>query len=224
MAGKQQQKQQKQHQQHSQQQQQQRDRCDPGGDPQPLLSQIRSNAIADLTITREAEEVFDANTEGVRYDDILPLLEALGSNESIRSVRFEGDFLDCLHPLSRRELLGAIGGTCLPSLTGIHLGDAPLFVADLCLLVARSGSLAGLELHDLVLKGGPEDFGALEEVLEHHPSLKEFEMTECLPSDPGIDLDRLRAAGEKRRKPPLPSFYGRSRPAKRSFSAVARTA
>lgn len=160
-----------------------------------LLWQIESNAITDLEITKEVEDVFDGSND-IRYDDIILLLKALIVNESIRSIRFEGYFLDCLHPQRRSELMKVVG-SYLSSLQQIDLGDTPVLVRDLCHIVSQSESLRCLNLHDLILQGQPEDFDALEAALLHHPSLKEFDMIECTAGIPGIDLTHIQNAGKR---------------------------
>lgn len=185
-----------------------------------LLRRIESNAILDLVITKEVEEVFDGDND-IRHDDIMLLLKALIVNESIESIRFEGDFLDCLDPQRRSELIIAMG-SYLPSLQRIDLGDTPIFVKDLCHLVRKSESLRCLNLHDLILQGQPEDFDALEAALLHHPSLTEFDMNECTSDIPGIDLTRIKNAVNRK----SPSFAVRPRSpflAKKRLSAVARS-
>lgn len=162
-----------------------------------LLWQIESNMIRTLEINKEVEEVF-AGCD-IRFNDISLLLKALVVNESIRSIRFEGDFLDCLHPESRSELIQTI--SYLPSLVKFDLGDTPIMVSDLCHLITRSRSLRSLTLHDLVLQGDPEDFNALELGLSHHPSIKEVEMNECAPATIGVDLVHLKMAGKCNKGP-----------------------
>eukprot|EP00537_Pseudo-nitzschia_pungens_P007516 CAMPEP_0172355802 /NCGR_PEP_ID=MMETSP1060-20121228/197_1 /TAXON_ID=37318 /ORGANISM="Pseudo-nitzschia pungens, Strain cf. cingulata" /LENGTH=195 /DNA_ID=CAMNT_0013075651 /DNA_START=90 /DNA_END=677 /DNA_ORIENTATION=+ len=189
-----------------------------------LLWQIESNVIEDLEITKEVEEVFDSYDDEIRFDDIVLLLKALVANQSIRSIRFEGDFLGGLHPERRSELVRAVG-SYLPSLQRIDLGDTPILVRDLCHLITNSESLRSLNLHDLVLQGQPEDFGALEADLLHHSSLKEFDMTECVAGIPGIDLTHIRNAGKRES---VPTHYA-IRPlsplmAKKRLHAVARSA
>jgi len=158
-----------------------------------LLWQIECSEIPILEITKEVEDAFIGSD--VRYDDITILLKALVRNESIRSIRFEGDFLDCLQEQRRSELIRAVG-SYLPSLQKICLGDTPIFVADLCHLVTKSKRLRYLYLHDLILQGQPEDFRALEVALLHHP-FKEFDMNECTSTFPGIDLMKIKNAESK---------------------------
>ena len=164
-----------------------------------LLEQIEGNVLPILELTKEVEELFpDANCEGLlRYDDISLLLGVLSRNESIRCIRFEGDFLDCLHPLRRSELLRVVGSH-LPGLVHIGLGDSPILVADLCHLVTHSKSLRSLHLHDSILQGTIEDFKALEEVLASHPTIQEFEIHECTSVIPGTNLKAFTHARKRR--------------------------
>lgn len=164
-----------------------------------ILWQIECNEIPILEITKEVEDVFIGSD--VRYDDITILLKALVMNQSIRTIRFEGDFLDCLQEERRSEVIRVVG-SYLPSLHEICLGDSPIFVTDLCHLITKSKALRVLNLHDLVLQGQPEDFHALETALLQHPSIKEFEMNECNSAIPGIDLDNIsiKNAGQRRNR------------------------
>jgi len=161
-----------------------------------LLQQIECNTLPILELTKEVEEIF-AGTDDLRYDDITILLQALSRNDSIRCVRFEGDFLDCLHPLRRSDLLRAVG-SYLPSLRHLGLGDSPVMLADLLHLVTKSKSLRSLHLHDSVLQGSVEEFRALQEALKTHPSIQEFEIHECTSSIPGTNLEALRNAGKRK--------------------------
>ena len=143
-----------------------------------LLQQIESNQLSSLELTKEVEEIFAGEEDDLRFDDITILLKALVQNKSIRSIRLEGDFLDCLHPLRRSELLKAIG-SYLPSLQQLSLGDSPVLVTDLCHVLVNSKTLLGLQLHDIVLQGTIQDFDVLQRVLTTHPSLGEVEIVEC---------------------------------------------
>jgi len=159
-----------------------------------LLHQIESNSLPILELTKEIEEIFDEN---LRYDDITLLVKALSKNESINYVRFEGDFLDCLHPFQRSELLQAVG-SYLPSLQHLGLGDSPILVSDLCHMVVRSRSLKSLQLHDSILQGTSQDFDILEEALRSHGSIQELEIHECTSTIPGTNLKTLRTARTRR--------------------------
>lgn len=166
-----------------------------------LLQQIQSNTLPILELHKEIEELFtDDNYEDLlRYDDITLLLKALSTNESIRCIRFEGDFLDCLHPLQRSLLLRTLGN-CLPYLRHVGLGDSPILVADLCHLVSKSKSLRSLHLHDSILQGSIEDFETMENILASHPTIEEFEIHECTSAIPGTNIKTLTNA-RKRRSP-----------------------
>mmetsp|Transcript_10648 Transcript_10648/g.25628 ORF Transcript_10648/g.25628 Transcript_10648/m.25628 type:complete len:202 (-) Transcript_10648:66-671(-) len=171
-----------------------------------VLQQIESNTLPVLELTKEIEEI-NGTHDDLRYDDVAPLVRALARNESIRCVRFEGDFLDCLHPLRRSELLRVVGDR-LPNVSFVCLGDSPLPVADLCHLVTESKSLRALHLHDSILQGSPEDFRALEEALTDHPTIREIEIHECTSAIPGTNLKTLQDAGKRRS--PTPSYRHRS--------------
>mmetsp|Transcript_9134 Transcript_9134/g.19150 ORF Transcript_9134/g.19150 Transcript_9134/m.19150 type:complete len:204 (-) Transcript_9134:111-722(-) len=164
-----------------------------------LLRQIENNDLPLLEISKEVEDVFHGCHDGdIRYDDITILLRALVRNESISSISFEGDFLDCLHPLRRSELIRAIG-SYLPSLEHVGLGDSPILVDDLCHLLTKSISLRSLHLHDCILQGLSEDFRDLESALLHHPSIREFEVQKCTSTDSGTDWKTLENAGKRQR-------------------------
>jgi hypothetical protein len=184
-----------------------------------LLQQIECNRLPILELTKEVEEIF-AGIEDLRYDDITILLEALEGNESIHCVQFEGDFLDCLHPLRRSELLRAVG-TSLRNLYHLGLGDSPMFVADLCHLVTESKSLRSLHLHDSILQGTTEDFRAFEEVLRSHPSIQELEIHECTSAICGTNIKALRNALTQRRRPTT-SFHQRSSRSRKLFVVAKR--
>lgn len=173
-----------------------------------LLQQIECDILPVLELSKEIEETFVENSsEDLRYDDIAPLVQALKTNESIRCVRFEGDFLDCLHPLRRSELLRVVG-TYLPNLHYLGLGDSPLLVTDLCHLITESKSLRSVHLHDSILQGSPDDFRALEEALASHNTLKEIEIHECTSAIPGTNLKTLQNFGKRRSS--RPSYQNRS--------------
>jgi hypothetical protein len=164
-----------------------------------LLREIECNTLPILELTREVEEL-DNGQADLHYDDIALLLSALKGNWSVRCAVLEGDFLDCLHPLRRSELLRALGG--LRSLRHLGLGDSPILVSDLCHLVKYSSSLQSLRLHDSILQGTAEDFSALEEEIRGHPTLQELEFHECTSAIPGKDLKTLKNAGKQQRTSP----------------------
>ena len=176
-------------------------------DPHPqhslLLRQIEYNEITNLEIIKEVEDVFvvvtnDSSSTGigtgrstttvqlqVRFDDIRALLKALIRNDSITSIVFEGDFLDCLRADKRSELLQTLG-SYLPALTELCLGDTPMHVRDVRHIVTHaSGTLTKLTLHDLILQGTVEEFRAFERALlwtTKTSSIQEFSMNECTTS------------------------------------------
>jgi len=152
------------------------------------LQQIECNKISVLAITKEVEDVFLGGGDNVYHDDIHLLLRALVRNESITTITFEGDFLDCLREDRRSELISAVG-SYLPSLIEITLGDTPMSVTDLCHLVRKSESIITLQLHDLILQGSIDDLNSLEVALLCSTSIKEFELKECTSTIyGGIDL------------------------------------
>lgn len=176
-----------------------------------LLQQIEENTIPVLELTKEVEELFDDDTR-LRYDDIHLLLEALSKNLSIQCIRFEGDFLDCLHPLQRSKLLRIIG-SFLPSLRHVGLGDSPILVADLCHLVTHQKQLLSLRLHDSILQGTLQEFEALEGILANHSTIRDFELYECTSAIPGTNLKSLTHAQlqTNRSSPPPPRMLQQRR-------------
>ena len=154
-----------------------------------LLEEIESNNIPVLELTKEVEELFEDDSR-LRYDDIHLLLEALSKNTSIQCIRFEGDFLDCLHPLQRSKLLRVIG-SYLPGLLHVGLGDSPILVSDLCHLVSQPKQLVSLHLHDSILQGSLEEFETLEGILARHSTIREFEIHQCTSAIPGTNLKSL---------------------------------
>ena len=174
-----------------------------------LLQQIEANAIPVLELTKEVEELFDDDAR-LRYDDIHLLLEALSKNTSIQCIRFEGDFLDCLHPLQRSKLLRMIG-SYLPNLCHVGIGDSPILVADLCHLVAHQKQLLSLRLHDSILQGTLQEFEALEGILASHSTIRELELYECTSAIPGTNLKSLTHAQKNRSSPSTPRMLQQRR-------------
>ena len=205
-------------------------------DPHPqhsLLQQIEYNEITNLEIIKEVEDVFVVVTNDssstdtdtgtgrstttvqlqVRFDDIRALLTALIRNNSITSIVFEGDFLDCLRADKRSELLQTLG-SYLPALTELCLGDTPMHVRDVSHIVTHaSGTLTKLTLHDLILQGTVEEFRAFERALlwttKKTSSIQEFRMKECTTSvlsgsssssSSTIDLNRIGTAWKSQKE------------------------
>mmetsp|Transcript_14546 Transcript_14546/g.36547 ORF Transcript_14546/g.36547 Transcript_14546/m.36547 type:complete len:201 (+) Transcript_14546:607-1209(+) len=174
-----------------------------------LLQQIESNTLPILELNKEIEELFtdDSYKDLLHYDDITLLLQALSRNESIHCIRLDGDFLDCLHPLQRSLLLRTLAN-CLPDLRHIGLGDSPILVADLCHLVSKSKSLRSLHLHDSILQGSIDDVEAMEHILAGHPTIEEFEISECTSTIPGTNIKTL--ANARQRRSPTRVLHNRS--------------
>lgn len=118
---------------------------------------------------------------GMNHKNIRALLEALARNRSISSIMFEGDFLDCLRDDQRSELLQTIGNRdAMPLLTDVTIGDSPVRVSDLTYVLRSKGSIVGLHIHDLLLRGTVEDFRSFRVAVLCNASLKDFEVNECV--------------------------------------------
>jgi hypothetical protein len=153
-----------------------------------LLNQIENNEVDDLKIDAMAKEAFEkAKPEA--------FLDALEKNNSIRSVRLEGDFLACLRADVRSNVIKAIGK--LSSVREIYLGDSLLLAPDLTEMLTEAKSVTTLNLHDCCIQGAPEFFDALEAVLFHHVTLKDFELKDCMASNQSVDLQKLKDAAAR---------------------------
>jgi hypothetical protein len=154
-----------------------------------LLNQIENNEIADLRISATPKEAL----EGKKKE--AALMEALKKNNSITSVHLEQDFLACVRADIRSELIQAISK--LPSLRVVHLSDTLMLAQDVTDLLMNVKTITTLHLANVCLQGAPEYFDALETVLQHHATLKEFEMTNCMASNQSVDLEKLKEAAER---------------------------
>ena len=154
-----------------------------------LLEQIKNNEITELRIDSMPKEAF----EGKKKEDLF--ITALGKNTSITSVRLEGDFLACLKADVRSKVLEAVGK--LPSLRSVYLGDCLLLAPDLTDLLINGKTVTILHLHDVCLQGAPELVDALETILRHHVTLKDFEMSNCMASNQSVDMDKLKEAADR---------------------------
>lgn len=154
-----------------------------------LLDQIKSNDIADLRISAAPKEALGGKKkEG-------ELMAALEQNTSISAVHLEDDFLACLRADVRSDLILAIAK--LPALRVVHLGDTLLVAHALTDLLVNAKTITTFHLSNVCLQGAPEYFEALETVLQHHATLKEFEMIGCMASNQDVDLDKLKEAAER---------------------------
>ena len=146
-----------------------------------LLNQIESNDITDLTIEAVPKEAF----EGAKVDAFL---DALEKNTSITKMNLKGDFLACLRGDQRSQVIKAIGKT---KVQDIHLGNSLVLAPDLAELVISAKSLTRLILDDICLQGDADFMGKFETALVSHPSLKEFEMSNCMASNQSIDIEKI---------------------------------
>lgn len=151
-----------------------------------LLERIEGNDITNLILNKEPEEY---------ADHISKLLKALSSNNSISSIRLEGDFLDDLNSISRGEVLQAL--TSISTLQSVHLADSFLFTKDIAEMLRGLPDLLELTMDQLVLQGIKIDFDLLESNLHAHASLKFFKLSECTTSIAEISLDNLNKSAQK---------------------------
>ena len=166
-----------------------------------ILKEIQDNSIdtIDLVMDPDSEEY-----GGVFQD----LVTALKSSTSITSISLKKDFLGALFGRDRIAILQAVGA--MPNIQEIELGDAGVMVDAIAVLAKSARSLRKLTLHNLILQGIQQDFDILEAALHAHGSLKEFEMSDCLPAIPDIDIDKINLAGKghakqtKLDRPPTP--------------------
>jgi hypothetical protein len=151
-----------------------------------ILEQIKANAITELVLSQDADEI---------SEDVATIIDGLKHNKSIVSIRLEGDFLGLIRNDFRVELLEAIG--LIPTLKKVHLGDALLLVPGIAKMLCLAYSLCELSLYHVVLQGIEDDFSTLEAALHSHPSLKIFNMDECIPAHRDISLENLTKSAAK---------------------------
>jgi hypothetical protein len=151
-----------------------------------ILEQIEANAITELVLSQDADEI---------SEDVATIIDGLKHNKSIVSIRLEGDFLGLIRNDFRVELLEAIG--LIPTLKKVHLGDALLLVPGIAKMLCQACSLCELSLDHVVLQGIEDDFSILEAALHSHPSLKIFNMDECIPAHRDISLENLTKSAAK---------------------------
>jgi hypothetical protein len=146
-----------------------------------IIEDIRANQVVDLHLNAVPEEYF-GETSGIT--------DALKDNTSIESVRFDKDFIACVYGRERGEILDQVAK--LPNLKEVFLGDALLMADDITSLLKNAKGLKKITLHRLVLQGTKKDFEGLKKaVLYQHGSLKDFQMEECIPSNEGIDMEKI---------------------------------
>jgi hypothetical protein len=150
-----------------------------------ILEKICANEIVDLHLSLVPEEYFGETKE---------MVEALRDNTSIVTVKFDKEFIACVHGRERGDILDQLAG--LPNLKEVFIGDAGLMVDVIAELLGNAKSLRKLSLSRLVLQGAKSDFDALESALHRHGSLKEFEMDDCIASNEDIDITKLVHAGK----------------------------
>jgi hypothetical protein len=144
-----------------------------------ILENIQANDMTNLYISDVDDELFDFCHR---------LIEALETNTSITSVRFDADFLGCLRSDARSKLFEVIGK--IPSLQEVHLEDAVLMVIDITVMVLQAKSLRALTLNNVVLQGVSEHFDAFYQ----HVCLEESGVEDCVPAVKDIYLEKLHQA------------------------------
>jgi hypothetical protein len=151
-----------------------------------ILENIQANDMTNLYISDVDDELFDFCHR---------LIEALETNTSITSVRFDADFLGCLRSDARSKLVEAIGK--IPLLQEVHLEDALLTVIAITNMILQAKSLRVLTLNNVVLQGLSEHFDACATALYQHVCLKEFGVEDCIPAVKDISLEKLHLAGNR---------------------------
>jgi hypothetical protein len=150
-----------------------------------LLEQIQANAITDIKTSHPAEDVIG---------NVNIFFEALEQNNTIETVRFEGEFIGDLRNNERSKLLKTLGK--IPSLQEVHLEHGLLLVIDVTEMLVKAKILRALTMTNIVLQGIKEDFDACEAAIYQHPCLKEFDVEGCTPAVSGISLQKLLNAHE----------------------------
>ena len=145
-----------------------------------IVEQILANDISKLHFTDKDDDVID---------DVIPVVDAIKQNTSIKCVEFRDDFLGCVRNDSRTELLQAL---CkIPCLREVHLEDGLIMVEVLVDLISKCDDLQILTLNRIVLQGVQEDFDKTEMALHQNHSLKEFTIKDCCAAIEGISLSNL---------------------------------
>ncbi|KAL3923825.1 MAG: hypothetical protein SGARI_006144 [Bacillariaceae sp.] len=72
-----------------------------------------------------------------------------------------------------------------------------MLAPDLTGLLVNAKVVTVLHLHDVCLQGAPELVEALETILRHHVTLKDFEMTNCMASNQSVDIEKLKDAADR---------------------------
>jgi hypothetical protein len=151
-----------------------------------LLAKIQGNDITDLRISEDPDEVFD---------HVTSFLDAMESNTSIETVKFDKDFIGCLRHDDRSDLLNALSK--IPSLKEVHLGDACLLVKDITNILVEAKGLVSFSLNTVVLQGDAASLDACELAVCQHPCLKQFELINCTTAIRDLSIDSLQTAAKK---------------------------
>ena len=61
-------------------------------------------------------------------------------------------------------------------------------------LLVNAKAITTFHLTNVCLQGAPEYFEAFETVLQHHATLKDFDLNNCMASNQSVDLDKLKEA------------------------------
>lgn len=146
-----------------------------------ILDDIKANSIDELHLSNLSEDYFATAEE---------FSEAMGSNSSIKSVIFDGDFLVCLKAVDRAIIVSSVGK--LPNVETVVLKDSRLMVG-ICVtnLVRNAKQLKGLSMIKCTLQGIPDDFENLKAALSESTSIKSLQITDCFAPHAGVNLDKV---------------------------------
>eukprot|EP00539_Tryblionella_compressa_P019753 CAMPEP_0178866316 /NCGR_PEP_ID=MMETSP0747-20121128/4882_1 /TAXON_ID=913974 /ORGANISM="Nitzschia punctata, Strain CCMP561" /LENGTH=173 /DNA_ID=CAMNT_0020533169 /DNA_START=10 /DNA_END=531 /DNA_ORIENTATION=+ len=151
-----------------------------------ILEQIQSNTITNLHLSTDPDEEFDR---------VSSFIDAIGSNTSIETVKFDEDFVGCFRHDDRSDLLKALSK--IPSLKEVHLADACLLVKDITEILVQAKGLVSFSLKDVVLQGDDKTLKACELAIHQHPCLKKFDLTDCTTAIKDLSVDGLQVASSK---------------------------
>lgn len=158
-----------------------------------IVDQIEKNEVSALTLTDIPKACLE---KGQKVD---ALVQALQTNTSVTVVHLQNDFLACVRADMRSQIIQAVGR--LPNIRQVYLGDSLVLVPDLTELLTNAKSLTVLNLHDVCLQGPPEYFDEFESALRTHPTLKTFDMKDCMTANQSIDMEKIQTATDSGKKP-----------------------
>lgn len=125
------------------------------------------------------------------FKQVSELTNAFKLNDTIVSVRFEKDFLSCLHS-EKDSVIEALSK--LKSLKSVQIGDTTVQVLTISKLLDNCKTLRSLKLENVVFQGIQTDFNALELSLYKHNDLKSFDLGHyCCALGDEIIMDGIKA-------------------------------